>query len=107
LIDLIGSIFTNVDSVYVCLGFTASDDNNVLVGNNVDCSCDFNVFINTFPDEDVKYGRIIFDIWWPWFGDHDWFLTIQGMNDQGLFFDAYRNPDRPAVYSGEPFFKRL
>lgn len=102
---LIGTVFTMTNTVSACLGFTASEDNNVLVGTNMDWSRDFNVFINFFPSDEGKYGRVILDIPWPWFGDPDWFLPIQGMNDQGLFFDTYMTPSRPAVYKGKPFFE--
>jgi hypothetical protein len=102
---LIGTIIASVNSVYACLGFTASDDDDVLVGCNADWSVDWNVYINFLPAEEGKYGRVVLDMWWPWFGDQDWFLPIQGMNDQGLFFDTYMTPERPAVYSGLPFFE--
>jgi choloylglycine hydrolase len=90
--------------VSACTGFTASDENNVLVGCNFDWSWDFNVYKNIFSAEDGKYGRIIFDIWWP-YDDVDYTLAIQGMNDQGLFVDTYMVPDHTVDYNGAPFFE--
>jgi len=101
---LIGTGITVVNSVSACTGFTASDDENVLVGNNFDWSLDFNVYMNLFPAEEGKYGRIIFDIWWPWIG-FDFTLPIQGMNDQGLFVDTYMTPEYAVDHSGAPFFE--
>jgi len=101
---LIGTALATFNSVSACTGFTASEGENVLVGCNFDWSQDFNVYMNLFPAEDGKFGRIIFDIWWPWFG-FDFTLPIQGMNDQGLFVDTYMVPAHPVDYSGEPFFE--
>jgi len=89
--------------ISACTGFTASEDENVLVGSNFDWSRDFNVYVNVFPVEEGKYGRVVFDIWWPWFG-FDFTLPIQGMNDQGLFVDTYMVPEHTVDYSGAPFF---
>jgi hypothetical protein len=99
-----------VISVSACTGFTASDGEDVLVGCNFDWSRDFNVFINFLPAKEGKYGRVVFDIWWPWFGDPDVMLPIQGMNDQGLFYDTYYTPyhesikskDKPIFSSNDP-----
>jgi len=100
---LIGTSISLVNSVSACTGFTASKEGNVLVGSNFDWSMDFNVYMNVYPEGEGKYGRIIFDIWWPWFGfDHT--LPIQGMNDQGLFVDTYMTPEHPVDYSGKPLF---
>ena len=97
-------IGTAVNTVSACTGFTASDKDNVLVGINFDWSRNFDVYMNVYPEGEGKYGRIIFDIWWPWFG-FDFTLPIQGMNDQGLFVDTYMTPAHPVDYSGKPFFE--
>jgi len=97
-------IATAVNTVSACTGFTASDGENVLVGSNFDWSRNFDVYMNVFPEGEGKFGRIIFDIWWPWFG-FDYTLPIQGMNDQGLFVDTYMTPAHPVDYSGLPLFE--
>jgi len=99
-------IGTAVNTVSACTGFTASDKDNVLVGINFDWSRNFDVYMNVYPEGEGKYGRIIFDIWWPWFG-FDFTLPIQGMNDQGLFVDTYMTPAHPVDYSGKPFFESV
>jgi choloylglycine hydrolase len=101
-------------SVSACTGFTASDDEKVLVGCNFDWSHDFNAYINFLPAEDGKYGRVLFDIYWPWFGDPEGYLPIQGMNDQGLFYDTYLTPyllpvnsnDKPVFSSEDSDYKK-
>jgi len=98
---LIGTV---VSQVSACTGFTASKDENVLVGCNFDWSRDFNVYMNFFPVEEGKFGRILFDLWWPYSG-FDYTLAIQGMNDQGLFVDTYMVPEHTVDYSGAPFFE--
>ena len=98
-------------SISACTGFTSSNDETTLVGNNFDWSRDFNVYMNFFPAEEGKYGRVLFDMWWPWemeFGSiesEDYFLPIQGMNDQGLFFDTYYTPTYTATPSDKPVFQ--
>lgn len=72
-------VFTN-SPLLACTAFFASQGDKVLVGNNED-------YINPItkiwfePAEDKKYGRVYFgfDNLWP----------QGGMNDQGLFFDAF------------------
>ena len=66
--------------VLACTAFFASQGDKVLVGNNEDY---FNPITKIWfePAEDKKYGRVYFgfDNFWP----------QGGMNDQGLFFDAF------------------
>ncbi len=102
---LIGTVVSVVNSASACTGFTSSNDENVLVGNNFDWSQDFNVYMNVLTAEEGKYGRVLFDIYWPWFGDPNGILPIQGMNDQGLFFDTYFTPYlEPVNSSNKPIF---
>lgn len=109
---LIGTGVTIVNSVSACTGFTANEPDNVLVGCNFDWSMDFNVYLNVLPSQEGKYGYILFDIYWPWFGDPNGILPIQGINDQGLFFDTYETPhhepinskDKPIFSSDDPDF---
>lgn len=91
--------------VSACSGYTASDDETVLVGTNGDWSRDFNVYMNFFPAEEGKYGRAIFDMWWPWFGVYEYTLAKQGMNDQGLFFDTYMTPAYTVTSNDKPIFQ--
>jgi len=101
---LIGTVVSVVNSVSACTGFTASDGENVLVGNNFDLH-DFNMYMHFFPAEEDKFGRLIFDIWWPSEDNPDYILPKQGMNDQGLFFDLYLTPTLyPINSSDKPIF---
>ncbi|UCF49973.1 MAG: hypothetical protein JSU91_00395 [Thermoplasmatales archaeon] len=101
---LITIVLMTASVVSACTGFNASEEDNVLVGINFDWSRNFDVYMNVYPEAEGKYGRIIFDIWWPWFG-FDYTLPIQGMNDQGLFVDTYITPSHTVDYSGNPFFE--
>ena len=102
---LIGTVVSAVNSVSACTGFTASEGENVLVGNNFDWSLDFNVYMNVLTAEEGKNGLVLFDMYWPWFGDPNGVLPIQGMNDQGLFYDTYFTPYLEPVNSNDkPFF---
>ena len=107
---LITLCIVTVGTVSACTGFTSSTDETVLVGNNFDWSLDFNVYLNFFPAEEGKHGRVIFDMWWPWPGEfgtidpNEYTLPLQGMNDQGLFFDTYYTPTYCATPNDKPIF---
>ena len=68
---------------HACTGFTASDENKVLVGSNEDHHQNNIKWIEVHPPEEGKYGHILF-------GHHYWY--VQGMNDQGLYWDGYDAP---------------
>jgi hypothetical protein len=112
---LIGTVVSVVNSVSACTGFTASEDENVLVGTNFDWSHNFDVYMHFFPAEEGKFGRVIFEFNFPldipiYPIDPDWILPKQGMNDQGLFYDLYLTPfllpensnDKPIFNSDDP-----
>ncbi len=104
---LIGTV---VSQVSACTGFTASDDEYVLAGCNFDWSQDYNMYIHFFPAEKGKFGRVIFDMWWPVEDNPDYIVPKQGMNDQGLFYDIYLTPtlhplnstDKPIFFNDDP-----
>jgi hypothetical protein len=66
-----------------CTGFTASDDNKVLVGINED-NRPSRRWIEVFPPDEGKFGKIFFC--------YQVNGRQQGMNDQGLFWDGYSAP---------------
>jgi hypothetical protein len=73
--------FTNIISA--CTGFTASDDNKVLVGINED-SYSTRRYVEIYPPEEGKFGKILFG--YEGYGEQN------GMNDQGLFWDGFACP---------------
>jgi len=102
---LIGTVASVVNSASACTGFTASNEENVLVGTNFDWPYQFNVYMHFFPPEDGKFGRVIFELNWPTEDDPNWILPEQGINDKGLFYDIYYTPDLvPVNSSDKPFF---
>jgi hypothetical protein len=76
-------ILNSTSIVIACTGFTASDDNKVLVGSNEDHSHNNIKWIEVHPPEEGNYGHILF-------GHNHWY--VQGMNDQGLYWDGYDAP---------------
>jgi len=97
-----------ISSIYVsaCTGFTASNGNTVLVGNNEDYSLDCESKINIYPPTDSTYGRIVFSNK-PYPYQNMPYYEFGGMNDQGLFFDSFAhpyrsltNPESKPVYNG-------
>jgi hypothetical protein len=103
-------------AVSACTGFTVSEDDNILVGANHDWTPNFNVYMHTFPAEEGKYGRVIFEFnfplqigFYPYYIP-DYIVPKQGMNDQGLFFDLIYTPefvpvnskDKPTFDSDDP-----
>ena len=104
---LLLSLFSSF-SVSGCTGFTASNNNKTLVGNNEDW-CDPFTFISIYPPSEGSYGRIYFEAPWPPLSDMPNYLTsFGGMNDQGLFYDQFSHPylepqdsiDKP-IFPGE------
>ena len=89
-----------------CTGFTASDGDIVLVGNNEDYTLDCAPKINIYPQTNDEYGRIIFCNK-PYPFENMPYFEFGGMNDQGLFFDSFAvpyrhltNPESKPVYNG-------
>ncbi len=78
--------------ISACTGFTASDELNVLVGNNEDLSLLADPQIRIIPPSDNSYGRVVFYCKWPYPFDTGSYSAFGGMNDQGLFFDIYSTP---------------
>jgi len=112
---LIGTIVSAVNSVSACTGFTTSEGEKVLVGANLDWSQNFNMYMNFFPAEEGKYGRVIFDFHFPldmepYPFDPNWIVPKEGLNDQGLFYSVFLTPyllpensnDKPIFYSDDP-----
>ena len=102
-----GLIICNINPIVLgCTGFTASDDELVLVGNNEDYTLDCEPIIKVYPQEDDNYGRIVFCNK-PYPFDNMPYFGFGGMNDQGLFFDSFAhpyrkltNPESKPVYNG-------
>ena len=66
-----------------CTGFTASDENKVLVGMNED-NYSSRRYVEIYPPEDGRYGRIFFG--------YERYGIQQMINDQGLFWDGFWAP---------------
>ena len=75
-----------------CTGFTASNENLVLVGNNEDLSLLAEPQLRIFPPSDNSYGRVVFYCKWPFPFATGSYAAFGGLNDQGLFFDIYSTP---------------
>ena len=89
-----------------CTGFTASNDEIVLVGNNEDYTLDCEPMIKIYPPANNEYGRIVFCNK-PYPFDNMPYYEFGGMNEKGLFFDSFlipyrslSNPDFKPVYNG-------
>ncbi|MFE3846020.1 linear amide C-N hydrolase, partial [Thermoplasmatota archaeon] len=89
-----------------CTGFTASNNDTVLVGNNEDYTLDCEPKIKIYPSTDEEYGRIVFCNK-PYPFDNMPYYEFGGMNENGLFFDSFAvpykhltNPDSKPVYNG-------
>jgi len=80
-----------ISPISACTGFTASEGDNVLTGDNEDW---YYPFFNArfFPSENGKYGKILFDFDWPLPWDPDYELPYSGMNDQGLYYASFATP---------------
>ena len=89
---LIGTILTAVNTVKACTGFTASDGNTILVGNNEDLSLLAEPQLRIFPPSENSYGRVVLYCKWPFPFITGSYSAFSGLNDQGLFFDIYSTP---------------
>ncbi|PNX48871.1 MAG: hypothetical protein BV457_02865 [Thermoplasmata archaeon M9B1D] len=89
---LIGTVVSVVNSVSACTGFTAIDGENVLVGNNEDWHLP-DPYIRVQPPEGDKNGYLIFEYGYPLPWDPNFVRPFGGMNDKGLFFDAFGTPE--------------
>jgi len=105
IIFLLVSLFTSF-SVSACTGFTASNEEIALVGNNEDYSLECEPMIKIYPPDDNNYGRIVFCNK-PYPFDNMPYFEFGGMNEQGLFFDSFyhpylqpTNPESKPVYNG-------
>ena len=89
---LIGMIVSIIPSALACTGFTASDDNIILVGNNEDLSLLAEPQLRIIPPSENSYGRAVFYCKWPFPFNTGRYSAFGGLNDQGLFFDIYSTP---------------
>ena len=95
---IIIKLFFSFNFIYACTGIFGAQNGLVLAGNNEDWS-DPITYVWFNPSTDKKFGTVYFG-----FGDN---FPQGGMNDQGLFFDAFaterlqvrRNKNKP-VFSG-------
>ena len=78
--------------VSACTGFTASNENLVLVGNNEDLSLLAEPQLRIIPPSENGYGQVVFYCRWPFPFDTGRYGAFGGLNDQGLFFDIYSTP---------------
>ena len=90
-------IMVSSSSAFACTGFTMSKDDKILVGNNEDWF-DPDPYINVYPSEDEKYGRIFFEFPWP---PHSptFLIPFGGINDKGLVFDRFLHPTLKPIKS--------
>ena len=88
---LVALIVIPINPISACTGFTATQDDTVLVGHNEDWY-DPDPYIRVYPSEGRKYGRIYFEFSWPLPWNLDYFAVFGGVNDQGLVFDSYLHP---------------
>ena len=84
-IVVIGIVFIlNSASIGIaCTGFTASDENKVLVGSNED-SFNTRRYVEIYPPEEGIFGKIFFC--------YERAYCQQAMNNQGLFYDGFWAP---------------
>ena len=91
-------LMTSANSgLFACTAFMSSEDDLVLVGNNEDY---YNPYTRIWfiPAASGQYGRV-------YFGYDDW-RPQGGMNDQGLFFDAFATAPLEVMLSkAKPKFK--
>ena len=99
-------------TISACTGFTASDDDTVLVGCNQDIR-KVAYYIRFIPSDGEKYGCMFIESSYPLEVDPEWYTPACGMNDQGLFFDIFDHPylkptnssDKPGYYDPEDYYK--
>lgn len=86
-----------------CTGFTASDGNLVLFGNNEDWY-DPDPYIRIYPAESGIYGRLFIEFQWPPENPR-YYVPFTGINDQGLCFDSFLHPFLiPTESQNKPYF---
>jgi hypothetical protein len=107
---IIGILLFLIPSVIACTGFTASDRNIVLVGNNEDLSLIAEPQLRVYPPTSNSYGRVVFYCKWPYPFYNGSYSAFGGLNDQGLFFDIYSTPtlepinsDNKTTFNGDIF----
>jgi PKD domain-containing protein len=92
------TVLISIHPASACTGFTTSEDDTVLVGNNEDWF-DPDSYIWVYPPEEGKYGRVFFAFNWPIPTNPNYYTDFAGMNDQGLFFDEFAHPPLKPVNS--------
>jgi hypothetical protein len=106
---LIGPAFISVSA---CTGFTYNDENNVYACSNEDCGI-FNFNLRFFPPENGKHGMLFFEKSISMSDGIMVFTPQAGMNDQGLWWDAFATPyllpvnssDKPNFTNSECYYK--
>lgn len=106
IVSLILAIPTGTQ-IFACTGFFITGGNKAIVGNNEDYFNTTPTSIMIKPPEGDKYGSLFFGFGYAishyGFGK---FNPQGGINDQGLFFDAYATPPlEVAASSNKPKFK--
>jgi hypothetical protein len=105
-------IVSTYSQVSACTGFTASDENFVLVGSNEDWH-DYNFNIRFFPAEDGKHGMMFFEIAVLQQDGTIGMGAFAGMSDQGCWYDSYATPyllpvnssDKPLFSNSDCYYK--
>jgi choloylglycine hydrolase len=104
LIILFLIVFLTLQNISIgCTGFTASEGDMVLFGNNEDWN-DPDPYIRVHPAEQNKHGRLYIEFGWP--PDNPrFYVSFTGINDQGLCFDSFLHPYlRPTQSLHKPSF---
>ena len=93
-------------TVSACTGFTSSNRDIVLVGNNEDYALECEPMVKIYPPDENCYGRILFCNK-PYPYNNMPYIEFGGMNEHGLFFDSFyhpylqpTNPESKPVYNG-------
>jgi hypothetical protein len=91
------------NNISACTGFTASQGDKVLFGNNEDWF-DPDPYIIIHPSEYNRYGRLYIEFRWPPENPR-YYVSFTGINDQGLCFDSFLHPQLLPTQSREkPYF---
>ena len=97
-------LFITHNLAAACTGFTATENNTVLVGNNEDWNA-YDFWIRFIPATHNTHGRVIFENPWPITPNPNWRCPQAGMNDQGLFYDCFATPPLlPINSTGKPHY---
>jgi choloylglycine hydrolase len=103
---MIATVISTASFTSACTTFQSYDIEDVLIGSNMDWSKNFDNYIHFFPEEEGKFGRVIFEFPFPLVDYPDWICPKQGMNDQGLHMNVHLAPYlNPGNSSGKPFFE--